>query len=139
VSTNAYKQKLQIRKEKKMATPANKSIALPSAAPSKVEIFNFRALVRNSLRGFFSVRLPSGMIIHDFSFFEKEGKRWIAPPSRAYQGKEGRTVYTPIVEFVNRQVSDQFREYVLAAIDAMTPEVPPPPPIAPEPTQQEIF
>ncbi len=123
-----------------MATPANKSLAPASPAPAKFEVFNFRALVRNSLRGFFSVRLPSGMLLHDLSLFKKEGSRWIALPSRAYQGKEGRTSYTPIVEFINRAVSDQFRDQVLAAIDAMVPpELPPPPPVAPEPAQQEIF
>jgi hypothetical protein len=40
--------------------------------------------VKNTLRGFFTVAFPSGLIIRDCMLHEKNGKRWVSLPAREY-------------------------------------------------------
>ena len=85
-------------------------------------VTNYKSYHKGSLSAFFSVTLPSGLIIHECKLFEKEGRRWIGLPSRAFTGKDGGTAYAPILEFAQREAADKFRDAVLLAIDGMTGE-----------------
>lgn len=82
------------------------------------EILEFKPLVKSTLRGFFSVRLPSGMILHNCTLHEKGGSRWIGPPSQKYERQGGVPGWAPIVEFASRDASDKFKDLCLAALDA---------------------
>ena len=83
-----------------------------------MKVSNFRPITKGALRGFFTLTLPSGMVLHDCSLFEKDGKRWISPPSQKFTGKDGKTGYKPLVEFADRNTADNFRRQVLQAIEA---------------------
>jgi DNA-binding cell septation regulator SpoVG len=72
---------------------------------------------KNSLCGFFTLILPSGLIIHDVMLFEKNGSRWINLPSRKFIDKQGKEGFKPILEFIGRTVSENFRDQVLKALD----------------------
>jgi DNA-binding cell septation regulator SpoVG len=87
---------------------------------NKITITNYKAHQKGSLSAFFSVMLPSGLIVHECKLFEKENRRWIGLPSRPFTGKDGNTGYAAILEFVNRDTAEGFREAVLRAIDGMT-------------------
>jgi DNA-binding cell septation regulator SpoVG len=89
---------------------------------SSVTITNFKPYKKGSLAAFFSVTLPSGLIIHECRMFEKESRRWIGLPSRPFTGKDGSTAYAPILEFTSRQGSEHLREAVLRAVDGMKGE-----------------
>ena len=52
-------------------------------------IEDFKPLIRNSLRGFARVRLPSGMIVDEVSIHVSNGKAWASPPSKPQVGKDG--------------------------------------------------
>lgn len=110
-------------------------------------ITNYKSYQKGSLSAFFSVTLPSGLIIHECKLFEKEGRRWIGLPSRSFTDKDGGTAYAPTMEFASRNDSERFREGVLRAIDGVTGEQkqaapatakPSGPPKARIPTEQEI-
>ena len=71
---------------------------------------------KNTLRGFLSLELPSGMIIHGCTLHQKNGSRWIGLPAREYQ-KEGERAWSPLAEFVDRETREGFQQLALEAID----------------------
>jgi DNA-binding cell septation regulator SpoVG len=94
---------------------------------SALKITNFRPHEKGSLKAFFSVTLPSGLVIHEVKLFEKEsGNRWLGLPSRRFTGKDGTASYTPILEFRDRESCDAFRDAVLTALEAIQPARKPP-------------
>jgi len=98
-----------------------------------MKITNYRLHEKGSLRAFFSVTLPSGMILHKCKLFSKpEGNRWIGLPSERFTDKNGQTGYADIVEFTSREACDRFRDEVLAALDKMRPAGPPKAQIPPD-------
>jgi DNA-binding cell septation regulator SpoVG len=84
----------------------------------KFTICNWKALEKNTLRGFFTVTLPSGLVIHNCSLHEKDGGRWIGMPSEKYT-KDGQTAYKKLVEFKDRAAQDAFRDACLDALDEL--------------------
>jgi hypothetical protein len=84
----------------------------PQESSPTIQVKDFRAFEKNSLRGFLTVQLPSGMTLH-----EKNEARWIGLPSKKFTGKDGTEGYTPILEFRDRAALDRFRDAVLDALD----------------------
>jgi hypothetical protein len=92
--------------------------------PRACQILNFRALERNTLRGFFDVELPSGMVLCGCTLHEREGKRWVGLPAKPYTKDDGSQSWVKIVDFVDRARAKQFQESVLpAAVAAFEREV----------------
>lgn len=82
-----------------------------------MEILNWKPFTKGALRGFFSVTLPSGMILHDCCLFEKNGSRWVSLPSQKFTDKDGKTGYKPMVEFVDRSTADNFCRQTVQALE----------------------
>lgn len=80
-------------------------------------ISDWKPFVKNTLRGFFTVTLPSGLIIHKCSLHEKSGVRWIGLPAEKFTKKDGTVSYANLLEFSSRGVSEKFRDAVLEAFD----------------------
>ncbi len=94
-----------------------------------IVIEEFKAVTRNSLRGFARARMPSGVIFHDVGIYEKDGARWASPPSKAMIGRDGKQIerngkpaWQPVVSFATKEVRDRFSAAVIAAIEAAHPE-----------------
>lgn len=84
-------------------------------------ISDWKPYVKNSLQAFFTLTLPSGLVLHNCMYHKKpSGVRWIGMPSQRYQTAEGTISYTPIAEFANREAEAHFREECLKAIDKMS-------------------
>ena len=82
-----------------------------------IEVTSFRPLVKNSLRGFLTLRLTNvGMEIRDASLNEKENRRWIGLPARSYQA-DGKTRWTAIIDFFDKPKGEVFQKAALAALD----------------------
>jgi DNA-binding cell septation regulator SpoVG len=81
------------------------------------EISDWKAFTKNTLRGFFTVTMSSGMILHNCSLHVKNSSRWIGMPSQKYTAKSGESSYKPIVEFSSHGAADRFRDAVLQALD----------------------
>jgi hypothetical protein len=79
---------------------------------------NWKEHTRNTLKGFFDLELPSGLIIHDCMLHEKNGKRWVGLPARPYQ-KDGKTEYARILGFDSAEAHARFQEEAVAAVDAL--------------------
>jgi DNA-binding cell septation regulator SpoVG len=85
----------------------------------------------SSLRGFFTLRLPSGLVIHDLSLHEREGSRWVQLPGKPLIGRDGRQLTTPktgrlawdvVVEIPDSKTRAKFQDEALRAIDRLLGE-----------------
>jgi len=106
----------------------------PSAAPRTAKIKKFTPF-RNeagTVLGFFSIDLPSGLIIHDCKLMcGPKGGRWVALPSIKrldHDGNprldpHGKAMWSPIVEFVDRPTQDRFRDMVLDVLRSQHPDL----------------
>ncbi len=95
----------------------------------EVVVEEFKPMMRNSLRGFARVRMPSGMIFHDVTIHAKDGARWASPASKPLIGRDGSPImrdgkasYMPIISFATKQARDKFSAAVIGAIEAAHPE-----------------
>jgi hypothetical protein len=80
--------------------------------------------------GFFSIELPSGLIINDAKLMVgRPGKYWVALPAIKLTGKDGNprldptgsSLWNPIVAFASRDARDRFNELVLTALRRQHP------------------
>src|SRR5262245_59728722 len=81
-------------------------------------ISDWKAVTKNTLRGFCSITMPSGMVLHNCSLHEKEGSRWLGLPAQKFTKDDGSTSYKPMVEFTTKLARDRFNTEALRAIDA---------------------
>ena len=89
-----------------------------------IEIVSFKKYEKNTLQGFLTVRLRTiGLEIRDITLHEKEGSQWIGMPSKPYE-KDGKTKYSYIVTFYEKETSDKFQAKVLKALAAYRGETP---------------
>lgn len=91
-----------------------------------VTILSWRPLVRNTLRGFVSIRLGASLKISDITVHRHEnGRRWASFPSKpvilpdgtAKRGDNGKALYVPILEWANKEAADRFSESVISALE----------------------
>jgi DNA-binding cell septation regulator SpoVG len=94
----------------------NEKPAARNGGPKNILITDWKPHQKNTLRGFFSATLASGLVLHDLMLHEKDGERWIGFPSREWTDSQGLKHYARIVEFSSRAAGDRFREAVLSAL-----------------------
>jgi hypothetical protein len=88
--------------------------------------FNFKPLRKRSLRGFFDLELPSGLILRGCGWHSDEkGNDWVSLPSRPYTALDGSTKYTNVVDFADdaSEARKRFQQQALAAIRAVAAAV----------------
>lgn len=81
-------------------------------------ILSFRTHEQKTLRGFLTVELPSGLVLHDCTVHERDGSRWVGLPRKSYTDRDGAEQWQPVVEIPDRARRDRFSEQVLAALGA---------------------
>ena len=64
-------------------------------------IFNLRAVNKGALKATLSVRLGSGLTIHDCKIIQQDGALIAALPQRSERQKGGEAVYYDLVEFAD--------------------------------------
>ena len=93
-------------------------------------ISNWKPLRKESLRGFLTATLPSGMVLHEISVLVSNGKAWASPPSKPMVGRDGKVLvgdngkprYAQLIEFTDKATRDRFSAAVLAALLGAHPE-----------------
>jgi hypothetical protein len=94
----------------------------------RVEAFTPR--VANTLRGFATIAIPElHLRIHDLSVHEKGESRWCGLPAKPQigrdgvvrKGEDGKTAYSPILEFTDKATRDAFSARVIAALLEFAP------------------
>jgi hypothetical protein len=98
---------------------------MPNAKPAagsgghrNILIADWKPHQKNTLRGFFTATMPSGLVIHDLMLHESNGKRWVGLPGRPWTDEKGTKQFVRIIEFSDRATADHFRDAVLSALDA---------------------
>ena len=94
-----------------------------------VVIEDFRALEKNTLRGFARVRLPSGLVLHDAAIHVREGRQWVSSAGRPAIGKDGtqmrdaagKPLFNPTVTFADKATADKFSKAVIDALRTSHP------------------
>jgi hypothetical protein len=89
----------------------------------------FRALRRNTLRGFAVVELPSGLVIRDIGIHWKGGKWWASLPARPVLDAQGRHIsnhaghkqYATLLGWRDRDLPDRFSAAVVELVRAAHP------------------
>jgi hypothetical protein len=92
-------------------------------------LLSWKPLVRNSLRGFAKVRIGRAMIVHDVAVHNSGGRRWAQLPAKpqvdasgvAKRDDRGKILYTPLVEWADRETADRFSESVISAVEELNP------------------
>jgi len=83
-----------------------------------IEIIKFRKFEKNTLRGFFTVKMTNiGAEIRDCTLHQKDKDLWIGLPAKPYEKEDGTTAYSYIVKFYDKAKWQQFQEATLAALD----------------------
>ena len=87
-----------------------------------IRCIKFRPYQRNTLQGFCDFELTRvGLVLKDCTLHEKNGHHWIAFPARRYEGQDGRTLWSPAVEFAEGATAarEQFQQQAVAAVLAV--------------------
>ena len=117
-----------------LAGAAEAGIGLTTACPETtsrrgttsaiITASEWRPLERNTLKGFLTLALPSGLTLRECSLHEKDGLRWVGLPGRPQidaMGRHrsdpaGKRFYLPIVEIPDRGQRERFQRAALAAV-----------------------
>jgi hypothetical protein len=95
-----------------------------------IELVEWKEMQRNTLRGFATVRLRSGLTIRDCGVHTANGKAWASLPSKPIVDRDGQAQrdqstgkirYVPIVEWQSRDVANRFSAAVVEAVEARYP------------------
>lgn len=95
-----------------------------------VDVEGFVPRRSNTLYGFVTVLVPEiHLRICDLSVHEKDGKRWASLPSKPQidrtgnvrRGDNGKPLYVPVIEFIDKPTRDAFSAKVITALLEFAP------------------
>jgi hypothetical protein len=86
-------------------------------AAGAIQITRWQPHEKGSLKGFFSVTLPSGLVLRRCMLHQKGDARWIGFASREWTDGHGIRQFDPIVEFRDRGTADRFKNSILTELD----------------------
>ncbi len=86
---------------------------------NKIEITKFKAFQKNTLQGFFSLKIISWTLeFHGCCLHQKGDSRWVSMPAKSYEVEGGGQRWSPVLEFHDKDIQARFQKSVLEAIDA---------------------
>ena len=89
---------------------------------------DWHGMVRGTLQGFLTLRLPSGMELRECSYHRQGDKRWIGLPGKPQIDQAGRhrvdpstgkRLYVPTVAIPDPERRNRFQQMALDAVDRM--------------------
>lgn len=101
--------------------------------PKRLRLISWKAVAKDSLRGFATVELPNGLVLNDLPvLIGSNGRAWATLPSRPVLDREGqqkldingKRQYAPIAEWKNRDMADRFSPPSSSWSAARTPTLP---------------
>jgi hypothetical protein len=95
----------------------------PRPAP-KMRLLAWKAVVKNSLRGFVDIELPNGLNIFGIALMVGRNGPWASLPAKPQIDKDGRqkldanskAAYAPTLEWRDRELADRFSDAVVAIL-----------------------
>jgi hypothetical protein len=83
---------------------------------------NARRHEKNTLKGFFDLVLPSGMIVKGCTLHVAGRRAWVGLPGRPYTDASGAETWANIIEFRGRTAKERFQKIALDAAAEVFPE-----------------
>jgi hypothetical protein len=89
---------------------------------------DFKPMDKGALRGFVTLKLPSGLVLKECTFMNSNDKEWIGLPGKPQIDREGKvrkdaatgkTLYVSIVDFDSKEAHDKFQDLALAAVKTL--------------------
>jgi hypothetical protein len=82
-----------------------------------MRVLEYKQINKGALVGSMSMQFEEwgGLIIRDITLFQKDGKRWLSFPSRAYE-KDGKTEYFQYVRFEDKIKHEAWQQKALKAL-----------------------
>lgn len=99
-----------------MATKAKPAGA--SGGSRTITVSNWKLRNNQAVRGFLSLRLPSGLVIHSCHLLEAGGRRWVGLPARRFLTTDSKVHFEPIIEFTTRKAHWNFERATLEVVEA---------------------
>jgi len=98
-------------------------------APRRMILLGWRQVIKNTLRGFAEVELPSGLRIRDIPVHvHQNGKAWAGMPGkpqledgRLKLDANGKAVYTAILDWRDKALRERFSAAVVELVRAAHP------------------
>jgi len=87
----------------------------------KYEIKKFKSFNKNTLRGFFTLRIDA-FEIESFTYHEKGDKRWIGLPSKEVESDDGEKAWFPTVRIPDKNRYYAFQKWAITEIKKLIPE-----------------
>jgi hypothetical protein len=84
--------------------------------PQRAAALSVRRHEKNTLKGFFDLALPSGMIVKGCTLHITGGRAWVGLPGRQYIDASGAETWTNVIDFSDRASKDRFQKIALEAI-----------------------
>jgi len=75
-------------------------------------ILNFKLLEKNTLRGFFDIELPSGLILRGCTLHTKNDRWWIGLPGKPYTKPDGSQSWSKVLDFRDKLTLDRFQRTI---------------------------
>ncbi len=96
----------------------------------KMRLISFKPLPKGALRGFATVELPIGLVMHDVCVLIGKNGPWASLPAKPVLDREGRHVkpdgvkgqYAAILEWRDRATADKFSAAVVDMVRAAYPD-----------------
>jgi hypothetical protein len=94
-----------------------------------MRLVEWRALRKNSLRGFATVELPPGLVIGDVAVGASHGRAWALLPSKpmldaaglALRDEEGKVRYSPMLRWRDENLRSRWSDAVVSLVRAEHP------------------
>ena len=98
--------------------------------PRRTMLRGFRPLVKGALRGFVTVELPCGLVLHDVAIFAGRNGPWASLPSKPVLDRDGcqrsdtngKPQYAPIAEWRSRELADRFSAAIVKLVRTAHPD-----------------
>jgi hypothetical protein len=97
----------------------------PIASPKRLQLLEWRPLIKGALCGFASIELPIGLTIPDCPVFVSGEREWVNLPARPQLDRDnqarldpstGKVLYAALLEWRDRELRDRFSAAVIAAL-----------------------
>jgi hypothetical protein len=89
----------------------------------------WKPMRRNSLLGFATVAMSSGLVLHEIAINTSRGAIWAAPPAKPRLDKDGRQIlldgkrqWDQVVSFRSKALRDTWSAQVVAAVERAYPD-----------------
>jgi hypothetical protein len=90
--------------------------------PQRAAALNARRHEKNTLKGFFDLVLPSGMIVKGCTLHVTGLRAWVGLPGRPYTDASGAETWANIIDFRDRTTKERFQKIALDAAAEVFPE-----------------